>query len=60
MVRIRVIRIGMQVIAIIRIAYIPVFSIPRADVGRADFLIEIPFRNACISAYCIYFFAYVV
>ena len=50
----------MQVIAIIRIAYIPVFSIPRADVGRADFLIEIPFRNACISAYCIYFFAYVV
>ena len=63
MVRIRVIRIGMQVskqvMVKLRIAYAPVFGIPRADVGGADFLIETPFRNDCISAYCIHFFAYV-
>ena len=54
MVRMRVIRIG-----VMRIAYAPVFGIPRADVGGADFLMGIPFHNDCISAYCIHFFAYV-
>lgn len=55
------IRISKQVlrIRVIRIAYAPVFSIPRADVGGADFLMGTPSRNDCISAYCIHFFAYV-
>ena len=52
------IRVRMR-IGVMRIAYTPVFGIPRADVGGADFLIGIPFRNDCISAYYIYFFAYV-
>ena len=52
------IRVKMR-IGVMRIAYAPVFGIPRADVGGADFLIETPFRNDCISAYCIHFFAYV-
>ena len=51
----RVMRIG-----VMRIAYAPVFGIPRADIGGADFSIRIPYRNDCISAYCIHFFAYVI
>ena len=47
-------------IVIIRIAYVPVFCIPRVDVSGADFLIGIPFRNDCILAYCIHFFAYII
>ena len=43
-----------------RIAYAPVFSIPRVNVGVADFLMETPFRNDCISAYYIYFFVYII
>ena len=59
MVRMRMIRNGVMRIGVLRIAYAPVFGIPRADVGGAHFLIETPFRNDCISAYCIHFFAYV-
>ena len=50
----QVLRIG-----VMRIAYAPVFGILRVDVGGADFSIETPFRNDCISAYCIHFFVYV-
>lgn len=35
------------------------FGIPRVDVDVTDFLMEITFRSAGISAYCIHFLAYV-
>ena len=55
-----IVRIRVRIkIGVIRIAYIPIFGIPCADIGGVDFLIEIPFRNDYISAYYIYFFTYI-
>ena len=56
-----IVRIRMRMIrdGVMRIAYAPVFGIPRVNVGAADFSMETPFRIDCISAYCIHFFAYV-
>ena len=41
-----------------RIAYVTIFGIPRADVGAADFLMGTPFYNAYRMAYRIYSPAY--
>ena len=41
-----------------RIAYISVFGIPRADVDISDSLTKTPCRSACKMVYCIGFPVY--